>query len=622
MAPKQERIVWIDLARGLAILSVIALHAGILPYWYFFSAFQLPLFAFLTGYATNWMGLDFPKLGQRWIQWGGVYILAGLASLIPWTLVLLGYGTTPAVLDFPLGTNLGELLRGVAMPSNGPLWFLLPFALSITFAQIFFSLRNYQKWAFVLCLIPFTSTPVKAFFLALILGAFWKERGVKVQLKPMHFVALAVFFLIAARMNGSTDLHYGRLANPFLYAITSMSGILLTIHITSLIASIANKKWSNFFQWLGQQSLALFVLHWPAMLVVVFLFWKTGILSYFEATPGLVGTLMPFEKTLTGVTRAGTLWLMTFTWTIALSLGFSEIFRYCVRLLKEIFQRTQNDTLKVTIVGHVCVDHNISEHARYTAPGGPATFIHKIYSQLPNNHVEIIAPYGKDFLSLAPETPLHKALPIREKTLVYSNDSSGKIRVQKALQRSFAEPPIFTPELLGSLQKSNIVFFSPLTPQFELKDLEIILKQKREDQLFVLLPQGYFRDFASDDTVIARDGKEVDALALYFDVIVVSEQDHPEIESKADHWADSTRIITTLGEKGARYQYKDQDFIVPTEPVLPSEILDSVGSGDIFSSAFAYAFFKERDAYKALAFANTIARQCLFFSAKDIKIVL
>lgn len=77
MSPKQERIVWIDLARGFAILSVIALHAGILPYWYFLSAFQLPLFAFLTGYSTNWQNLDFTKLGLRWIKWGSVYLLVG-----------------------------------------------------------------------------------------------------------------------------------------------------------------------------------------------------------------------------------------------------------------------------------------------------------------------------------------------------------------------------------------------------------------------------------------------------------------------------------------------------------------------------------------------------------------
>lgn len=620
MAEPRERILWIDLARAFAILSVITYHSGVFPYWYFLGAFQLPLFAFLSGYATNWAQLNLSKLSAKWLRWGSAYTLAGLGSLIFWVVILLMYRPVPTALQLPLGTNLSAFFSGAGMPSNGHLWFLLPFALATTIFALFSTLKAPYKWIFLLCIVPFTNVPMQVFFVSLLLGTFWREYEIDTELNAPHTVILGLFFLLSAYLNGPTYLHFSRLGNPFFFAISSLSGTLLAIHCATILPNFVTKRITTSITWIGKNSLLFFVLHWPVLIGVVFLLWKLQILSIFGAQPGVAGPLMPFEKNPTGVLKALSLWSVTFTST----LGFTALITKGIYTLSTFIRQGSYRVrpLKITLIGHVCIDHNTSEHAEYTAPGGPAIFMNRIFSQLPKNTVEIIAPYGQDFLEIAPQVPFHPSVPVQKSTLVYSNDSSGKKRVQKALQRSFARPPVFTTELLESIEQSDIVFLTPLTPQYTLKDLEPILEHKRESQLFILLPQGYFRDFTQDNLVVVREGSEVDALAAKFDAIIVSNEDHPKIAQKAERWAESTRVITTLGEQGARYQYGSEDFIVPTQPVILSEIVDSVGSGDIFSSAFAYEYFQSRSALKALTFANKIARQCLYFSAKDITITL
>ena len=83
-----------------------------------------------------------------------------------------------------------------------------------------------------------------------------------------------------------------------------------------------------------------------------------------------------------------------------------------------------------------------------------------------------------------------------------------------------------------------------------------------------------------------------------------------------------TIIIVTQGEKGSMAIDKGEEVWAQADPVPKEKIIDSVGSGDIFSAAFAYDHFLYKDLKKALDFANNIARQCLFFTPDEIKIKL
>lgn len=56
---KNERIIWIDNAKGLGIILVIVLHLTSGTVNYMISSFIMPLFFFLSGYVESGSGLKF-----------------------------------------------------------------------------------------------------------------------------------------------------------------------------------------------------------------------------------------------------------------------------------------------------------------------------------------------------------------------------------------------------------------------------------------------------------------------------------------------------------------------------------------------------------------------------------
>jgi sugar/nucleoside kinase (ribokinase family) len=77
-----------------------------------------------------------------------------------------------------------------------------------------------------------------------------------------------------------------------------------------------------------------------------------------------------------------------------------------------------------------------------------------------------------------------------------------------------------------------------------------------------------------------------------------------------------------LGDRGALYLDKKTKVLVPTDPVKPEDIVDSVGSGDIFSASFAYKYFLTKQIKESIVFANTVARQGLFYPADALKFTI
>src|SRR3990167_8048714 len=96
--------------------------------------------------------------------------------------------------------------------------------------------------------------------------------------------------------------------------------------------------------------------------------------------------------------------------------------------------------MKITIVGHVCIDKNTSENSSYTTAGSPAMFMNKIFKQLPDNQVTIVAPYGADFLEHTGDAKLYPENSKGAKTLLYENITQAGVRLQKAHNRGVADP--------------------------------------------------------------------------------------------------------------------------------------------------------------------------------------
>lgn len=280
--------------------------------------------------------------------------------------------------------------------------------------------------------------------------------------------------------------------------------------------------------------------------------------------------------------------------------------------------------MNITILGHVCVDHNFSEGATYKSVGSPALFISRIFGSLPQAHanIRIITPYGPDFNSYQHGLTLYPLTPPNTKTLTYENRSKGNLRMQKASNRDESNPVPLNDELISIIQSSDIIFFAPLIPNYSVEYIKTVLTYVRNDALKILLPQGYYRDFTDDDEVYPREFTEASELVPLFDFAIVSEQDHHEMLATAKRWSRDTKVILTIGEKGALFFDDGQSFLVPTRAVPLRDIVDSVGSGDIFSAAFGYEYMRTHDVYGAMEFANAIARQCLFSKAENLRFVL
>ncbi len=277
--------------------------------------------------------------------------------------------------------------------------------------------------------------------------------------------------------------------------------------------------------------------------------------------------------------------------------------------------------MQISIVGNVCIDRNVSENSSYTAPGGPAVFMDKIFSQISDVTSTVVAPYGSDFIRVA-KLPLFPLTPTNEKTLVYENISSKGKRAQKAHNREYANPVAITKELETILQATDILFFSPLLPNMPASYIERVQSFAKKDCLKVLLPQGYYRQFDKDNNVIHRTFRESAQILPLMDIVIVSEQDGKDMLHTAHMWANTYNIIVivTLEERGAIAIEKGGRTDLPTTPVPHSEVVDSVGSGDIFSATFAYAYKKTQSLEKAGAYANKIAGECLFYPSDKIRL--
>jgi len=278
--------------------------------------------------------------------------------------------------------------------------------------------------------------------------------------------------------------------------------------------------------------------------------------------------------------------------------------------------------MNITVLGHVCIDHNKSEGAAYTTAGGPASFMTRVFSHIPGIELHLISPYGMDFLTYLQSGSIYPHKPSGEKTLIYENSSQANLKIQKSFNREFSYPPEITDELLEIIQASDIIFVAPLTPFYTVEYVKKCLAVAKRDTIKILLPRGYYRDFTDENEVIERNFDEGEDFISLFDFIITSEQDHHNMMHISRKWAKETKVIMTLGEKGAIYLDSQRSFIVSTDPVSYKEIVDSVGSGDIFSAIFGYKYHLTHDIHESIESANNVARQCLFSAADKLHFVL
>lgn len=269
----------------------------------------------------------------------------------------------------------------------------------------------------------------------------------------------------------------------------------------------------------------------------------------------------------------------------------------------------------IVIVGHVCIDHNKSEHASYTGWGSSALYMAQVFEREYGVTPQIITTYGPDIAPyLPPGTVLLPGEPGVHATLVYENDSSSGKRIQYCHNTEAAGPPALNAPAKTALGQADIIVVAPLLPNYSATYIARLLHCAKPGSLCVLCPQGYFRHIGQDGLVTPQPFADAEQIVPLFDVVLYSEEDTSAAFVLAERWTSSacrTNIVVTQSAAGATIVNKSGRITVPTTPIAPEAIIDSVGCGDTFAAAVCYQYFMQKSLEKAVRNAHLVAARKL-----------
>lgn len=275
----------------------------------------------------------------------------------------------------------------------------------------------------------------------------------------------------------------------------------------------------------------------------------------------------------------------------------------------------------IVFIGHVVIDRNNVERTSYTNWGSPAMFMTKYFQSHFGLKPTIIASYGPDFEQYIEGVTLLPAKANLTQSTVYENIVTDGHRTQYC-HYGDAKLPEMTPEIKGALQSADILFLAPLAPTYTADYVAAVMTHVSKDCLKILSPQGYLRHIGAGDLVQPREFTEAAAVLPYFDIVILSDEDHPQAEVRAHAWKASspkTEIIVTLNARGADIIHSQGVQHIPTTPIPSEKIIDSTGLGDIFSAAVGYNLYQETDLTAAVQAAHVATRDKLLNLSKAAK---
>jgi acyltransferase len=288
---ERERIYWIDICRALGIIAVIYGHALTWnSHRYILYAFHIPLFFFIAGLVHHYKkSQHFPTVLKKSIKNNLVpYFIFALLTYLA-VIAIGGFQniTSGKVIHQLLGILYGSgNLNFLAF--NVALWFLpclfitkIGFFLIekisdtkrfLAFAMIAFSLIGYTTSVYFRELkLPFGIESALTGIVFFGLGYLMEKEREKVAefLRKYAFIILPasiIICIVIATLNFNAygyqiDMRLNKLANYFYFYIGAISGITACI-----TASIILKR-NRILEYIGQNSLVLYIWHWPLFIL-------------------------------------------------------------------------------------------------------------------------------------------------------------------------------------------------------------------------------------------------------------------------------------------------------------------------------------------------------------------
>lgn len=268
----------------------------------------------------------------------------------------------------------------------------------------------------------------------------------------------------------------------------------------------------------------------------------------------------------------------------------------------------------IVLVGHVCIDHNISEHAQYESWGSSVLYMATYWQRTQQLNPTVLTSYGQDFIPFATHFTLHPATPTTSETLVFENTTKGGHRTQRCLHADASLAPELTNEARQLLAGADVIAVAPLIANYPVAFVRDVLEACSPDAVKMFAPQGYFRRITVDGQVQHQLSPVVDELIPLFDVTVYSQEDREEPFAYAQRITRQrdTAVVVTQGPEGASIARHGQLTHIPTTPVAEEDIVDSVGCGDTFTAGLTHALLTGVSVDEAVAEAHKAAREKLF----------
>lgn len=280
------RINWIDNLKGVGVIFIILGHSISCPDFlidYLFS-FHVPLFFFIAGInfnnnLLNNFRLFCKKRAERLLM---PYVFFNVVSYLLWLLRVKLFNIPQEV---PTLRPLIGLLYGngndLWLIHNTPLWFFV--CLFVTQIMLFFILKfaktKLQIMMMILTFAVIGYLDSKYFMYRLpwsidialtavvFSGIGYISRGFSLELSKKKLIALMVIALllnlVVVYFNGKIDMNYNKYNNIFLFYSGAFLGIFLWENISRMLSS------SKILKYIGNNSLVIFALHIPVLLVIV-----------------------------------------------------------------------------------------------------------------------------------------------------------------------------------------------------------------------------------------------------------------------------------------------------------------------------------------------------------------
>lgn len=275
----ENRIEWIDIAKGIGILFVIAGHTFCLGYSYPLYAFHMPLFFFLSG-------LLFKDKKEGFAD----FLKSKTNSLIrPWLIILfISFLVCLAIPQWRSDITLNAVLSDLYTSNtnvfqNSSLWYLVCFYFVLL---IFFFVNKIKRctttlYAFLFIAIallwikelldvsnlPYHRLPFKIdsalIALCFFILAYWKkDKYIKLIITNYRLLLLLFFVVLSATLsvlNGSANINsliFGRI--KLLYYPIALMGITSVILVSRQISLSHYSKLKKILVFYGKNSLLIF----------------------------------------------------------------------------------------------------------------------------------------------------------------------------------------------------------------------------------------------------------------------------------------------------------------------------------------------------------------------------